>query len=56
MCDIETIIRQVGGSMAMAGMPLTEQDRERIRMAAEQDELTETEVASLIAKHSKKER
>lgn len=50
----EIIIRQVAGSMAIEGMDLTEEDKERIRKNAYDKEQIEPVVADLVKKHSKK--
>ena len=50
--DIETVIRQVDGSMAIEGMALTEEDKERIRRTALEPDKVETVIQELIQKHS----
>lgn len=49
---IEKIIEQVDGSMRIEGMPLTREDKERIRRCAGSDKLVEAEIQTLIKKHS----
>lgn len=51
----EIVVRQVAGSMAIEGMNLTEEDKERIRKHAFDKEQVEATVAELVKKHSKKE-
>lgn len=48
----ETIIRQVDGSMAIEGMPLTADDKQRIREFAFDPAQVENVVVSLVKKHS----
>lgn len=52
MNHIERIIEQVDGSMRIEGMPLTREDKERIRRCADSKELVEAEIQALIKKHS----
>ena len=54
MKDLERIIKDVDASMAMEGMPLTEEDKERIRHCAGDKKKTEQVIAELIRKHSVK--
>lgn len=49
---IEEIIEQVDGSMRIEGMPLTREDKERIRRCADSDKQVEAEIQALIQKHS----
>lgn len=50
---IEDIIRSVAGSMALSGLQLTEEDKERIWLFAEYpDEVAEI-VRQLVEKHKK---
>lgn len=49
---IEKIIEQVDGSMRIEGMPLTREDKERIRRCAGSDRQVEAEIRTLIRKHS----
>lgn len=50
--DIETVVHQVEGSMAIEGLPLSEEDQERIRQIAAAPEQVETIVQKLVKKHS----
>lgn len=50
--DIDTLIQQVDGSMAIEGMSLSEEDKERIRMTAFFPERAEAVVQGLVEKHS----
>lgn len=52
MRRIEDIIAQVNGSMAIEGMPLTSEDKERIRRCVGNDKLVEAEIQTLLKKHS----
>lgn len=52
MKDIERVIEQVDGSMSMEGMPLTSNDKDRIRRCAGDDKKVDKEIAELIRKHS----
>ena len=52
MKRIEDVIEQVNGTMAMEGMPLTDEDKERIRRCAESPKLVENEIRLLVQKHS----
>lgn len=52
MKQIEDIIAQVNGSMAIEGMPLTSEDKERIRRCAGNDKLVEAEIRTLLKKHA----
>jgi hypothetical protein len=54
MKDLERIIEDVNASMAMEGMPLTEEDKERMRYCAGDKKKTEQVVAELMRKHSVK--
>lgn len=50
--NIETVIQQVDGSMAIEGMALSEEDKERIRQTALEPDKVETVIQKLIKKHS----
>ena len=50
--DIETVIRQVDGSMAIEGMALSEEDKERIRQSAFAPDKGEMVIQELVKKHS----
>lgn len=52
MKDLEKLIDEVNGTMAMEGMPLTEADKDRIRCCAGNDELVEKTIAELVKKHT----
>ncbi|MED4954513.1 hypothetical protein GNQ08_18315 [Paenibacillus macerans] len=52
MRDMEKLIEQVDGTMAMEGMPLTQDDKDRIRHCAGNDKLVEETIAKLIKKHA----
>lgn len=49
---IERVIEEVNGTMAIEGMPLTPEDKERIRRCADDKKLVEAEIRLLIKKHS----
>lgn len=51
MKDIDTIIREVNGTMAIEGMPLTDDDKQMIRDCAANNSFDET-IAALVAKYS----
>lgn len=50
--DIDTIIQQVDGSMAIEGMSLSEEDKDRIRKTAFVPENVESVIQGLVQKHS----
>ena len=52
MSDIESIVREVDSSMAMEGMPLYSEDKERIRKCLADLGNLEKIVGSLVEKHS----
>lgn len=52
MSEIDKIINEVNGSMAMEGMPLTEADKERIRLSLISKEQYQKILKELIIKHS----
>lgn len=52
MESIEKIIDQVDGSMRIEGMPLTAEDKERIRRCAGSEKLVDAEIRALVKKHS----
>lgn len=52
MSDIEKIIAEVNGSMAIEGMPLTYEDKERIRLSLLNSETYKENLQKLITKHS----
>jgi len=49
--NIEKVIAQVNGTMAIEGMPLSSADKERIRKCAGNDRLVEKTVSELVQKH-----
>ena len=51
MSDIDSIVREVGSSMAMEGMPLFAEDRERIRRCLTDMGNLEKMIGSLVEKH-----
>lgn len=52
MLDIETIVREVDSSMAMEGMPLYSEDKDRIRKCLKNPDSLEKMVGSLVEKHT----
>ena len=52
MSDIEQIVYEVNGSMAMEGMPLTDSDKERIRRFLENPETLHQIICELVALHT----
>ncbi|EHQ89132.1 hypothetical protein [Desulfosporosinus youngiae] len=52
MRDLEKLIDEVNGSMAMEGMPLTQSDKDRIRYCAGNNKLVEKTIAELVKKHT----
>lgn len=48
----EMIVRQTNGSMALSGLPLTEEDKERIRYLAEHPDEMDAMLEELIRKHT----
>lgn len=51
----EMIVRQTSGSMALSGMDLTEEDKERIRYLCEHPDEMDAMLEELIRKHKKEE-
>ena len=51
--NIEKIIREVNGSMSMEGMPLSEDDKARIRFCAGNKDKVEKTIAELVKKHTR---
>lgn len=49
---IEKVIEEVNGTMSIEGMPLTREDRERIRRCARDQQLVEAEIRQLVKKYS----
>ena len=52
MSDIESIVREVDSSMAMEGMPLYSEDKERIRKCLIDPSSLEKMVGFLVEKHT----
>ena len=52
MKDIERIIEEVNGTMSMEGMPITKDDRDRIRLYLRDKNLYDKTLKKLIHKHS----
>lgn len=52
MSDIESIVREVDSSMAMEGMPLYSEDKDRIRKCLADLGSLEKMVGSLVEKHT----
>lgn len=52
MSEIDRIINEVNGSMAIEGMPLTNEDKERIRVSLSDNEKYKKILKELIIKHS----
>lgn len=52
MKSIEKVITEVNGTMAIEGMPLTQEDRDRIRKCAGNNRLVDKTVSELVKKHS----
>lgn len=50
--DVDTLIQQVDGSMAIEGMPLTEEDKERIRNVIFAPDKVESVIQGLVEKHA----
>ena len=52
MSDIDKIVNEVNGSMAIEGMPLTDADKERIRISLSSEEQFQKMLLELNLKHS----
>ena len=52
MSEIDKIVNEVNGSMAIEGMPLTDADKERIRISLSNKEQFQKILRELILKHS----
>ena len=52
MSEIDRIVNEVNGSMAIEGMPLTDADKERIRISLSSKEQFQKILRELILKHS----
>ena len=54
MIDTERFINEVNASMAMEGMPLSEEDKERIRRVINDPESADDICSELVRKHKAK--
>lgn len=52
MNEIEQIVKEVDGSMAMEGMPLTMADKDRIRNCLTEPANLDGVIRALLAKHT----
>ena len=52
MQNIDRIISDVGSSMAMEGMPLTEEDKTRIKRCLSDPGITDQIIQELLEKHT----
>ena len=52
MQSIDRIISEVDGSMAMEGMPLTEEDKARIKRCLSDPAITDQLIQELLKKHT----
>jgi len=52
MGDIEKIVREVDSSLTMEGMPLTLEDKDRIRKCLVEPAVVELTIRNLLAKHT----
>lgn len=52
MSDIEKIVREVDCSMAMEGLPLTNEDKDRIRKCLSEPLSVDRIINGLLAKHA----
>ena len=52
MSDIEKIVREVDSSMAMEGLPLTNEDKDRIRKCLSEPLSVDRIINGLLAKHA----
>ena len=52
MSEIDKIVNEVNGSMAIEGMPLTDEDKERIRISLADRKKFQAILNELILKHS----
>ena len=50
--DIEKIIREVNGTMAIEGMPITKADEDRIRNCLRDNDKYEKTLRELVKKHT----
>ena len=54
MENIEEIIAEINGTMAIEGMPLTEEDKERLRMCITGEASADEMVKQLVKKYTQK--
>lgn len=52
MGDIEKIVQEVDSTMTMEGMPLTFEDKDRIRKCLEEPSAVELIISGLMKKHT----
>jgi hypothetical protein len=52
MSEIEKIVQEVNGTMAIEGMPLTDDDKERIRFVLSGKISEEEIIKQLVSKHA----
>lgn len=50
--SIDAIIKEVNGTMAIEGMPLTDEDKSRIRACLRNNEKFNSAIVELLAKHT----
>lgn len=53
--DVERLIGEVNGTMAIEGMPLTDEDKERLRIVLRGEVTADEMVGRLVAKHRRSE-
>jgi hypothetical protein len=53
--DIERLIGEVNGTMAIEGMPLTDDDKERLRIVLRGEVTADEMVRRLVTKHRRSE-
>ncbi|MDR0916398.1 MAG: antitoxin VbhA family protein [Oscillospiraceae bacterium] len=53
--DVERLIGEVDGTMAIEGMPLTDEDKERLRLVLSGEVTADEMVQRLVAKHRRSE-
>jgi hypothetical protein len=53
--DFECLIGEVNGTMAIEGMPLTDEDKERLRVVLRGEVTADEMVRQLVAKHRRSE-
>lgn len=52
MCEIEKLINEVDSSMSMEGMPLSSEDKDRIRICLANPSKLNDIISNLIKKHT----